>query len=141
METTAIEKARSFEERMKTRIKEGIGDLLSDEEVKKLIDRGMEEVFLKPTKIKDPRNSYNTIDGPCLLHDIVAKELQPIVTKCVSDYLADHKEEVIEAANKAIEGGMAKAMTVALDGFFSNTLMNLRNNVMNEVASKIQRQY
>ena len=126
------------EERMKAHIKEGIGDLLSDEEVKKLIDRGMEEVFIKPTKIK---NSYNTIDGPPLLNEIIQKELNEVITVQVRNYLLDNNEQVIEAVNKAISGGMAKSLISAVDCFFSGSLMTLRNNVMGEIQTKMQNRY
>jgi hypothetical protein len=38
-----IQTNETFEGKLKTRIRESIGDLLSDDDLKKIIDRGLEE--------------------------------------------------------------------------------------------------
>jgi hypothetical protein len=140
MTDSTLVPAKSFEEKMKERIKDGIGDLLSDEEVKKLIDKGMDEVFLRPQSIPDPRGYGASTVKPCLLHEIVKTELQPIVTIAVRDYIAEHKEEVQAAITLATSQGMAGAMAQAINNIFSGSMINLQNQIV-QVIQNMPRQY
>jgi hypothetical protein len=135
MTTTAVEVSMSFEDRMKLRIKEGIGDLLSDEEVKKLIDRGMEEVFLKPQSIPDPRGYSNPTIKPCILHEIVKDALLPIVTQIVKEYIAEHKEEVEATVKTALQNGVGGCMLTAMNSIFQGAMYNFQSQIVQQVQN------
>jgi hypothetical protein len=132
-----IEKAKSFEEKMKERIKDGIGDLLSDDDIKKLIDAGMQDTFFKPSKIKV--NAYDHKDGPTLLQSIIQENLQPAVDKAVKEYINEHPEEVMAAINDCISGGMAKALLRSIDSTFSLQLWQLKDSIQNQLNTVMTR--
>jgi translation elongation factor EF-G len=136
MGETQVEKTQTFEEKMKARIKDGIGDLLSDDEVKKLIDRGMEEVFMKDQIIRDTQG-YSSRDKikPCLLHEIVKEMMQPAVNEAVKAYILEHPEEVQAAVTKVIEDGMGKAVLSGINNFFSSSLFNFQNQVVQQIQN------
>jgi hypothetical protein len=135
MSTDIPVKAKSFEERMKERIKEGIGDLLSDEEVKKLIDRGMEEVFFKPQSSPDPRGYGNNKIKPCLLHEIVKESLQPMVEACVKDYISEHKDEVNLAITTELSKGVGTCMVQAMNNIFMGTMFDFKNQIIQQIQN------
>lgn len=64
--TTEVTTAVSFEQRMKDRIRESIGELISDEELQKMVHRGVEEVFFKPGTKKINPGSWQekTVETP-----------------------------------------------------------------------------
>ena len=135
MSENAVEKAKSFEERMRDRIREGIGDLLSEEEVKKLIDRGMEEVFLKPQSIPNTRGFGDPTIKPCILHEIVKEQLQPIVADCVKEYLADHKSEVEETIKTSLTNGVGTCLVQSINDIFSGAMYNFQSQVVQTVQN------
>ena len=50
---------KSFEERMKDRIREDIGKLMTDDELSKLVRRATNDIFFKGREVKD---GYHTIE-------------------------------------------------------------------------------
>jgi hypothetical protein len=139
--TTEIQKEPSFEEKMKARIKDSIGDLLSDEDIKKLIDKGLQDVFFTKPRIKDPRDSYKMIDGPTMLEDIIKTCIQPAVEKVVREYVAEHQEEVFTNVQAVVSQGLGTAMFRSIDSMFSSQLLNMQSSIQNQLQNMQARQY
>jgi hypothetical protein len=55
--TEAIQTSQSFDERMMAKIKESIGELVTDDELKKIIEKGMSMAFFEPRRSKS-RDSW-----------------------------------------------------------------------------------
>jgi hypothetical protein len=126
--------SKTFEQKMKDRIKDSIGDLLSDEDIKKLVDKGMQDVFFTRSRIKDPRDYYKTIDGPTLLEEILKECVQPTVNKVVKEYVDEHPEEVMIAVKEVISMGMSGAMIRSMDMIFNSQIMQLQTNIQNQMS-------
>lgn len=128
---TEITKSKSFEERMKERIKDSIGDLLTDEDLSKLISRGVEDIFFKAVTVSDGWSSTKTT--PPLLHSIVKELLEPSVRKAADVWINEHKEEVLKVVDIVISEGMAKALLRTIDMKFQDDLVNLQCNIQNNL--------
>ena len=63
--TNEIATTKSFQDRMKDKIREGIGDLLTDDDLKVLIDKGIDDVFFTTRYTGE---SYNRKEHPPLIH-------------------------------------------------------------------------
>jgi len=83
--TTDIMQQKSFEEKMKERIKDSIGELITDEELSKLVERAVDEVFFKEQVIHKSygRDEYK----PSLICDIIEKLLKKSVERNISMYI------------------------------------------------------
>ena len=57
-----IEKTKSFQERMKDRIKKDIGELMTDDELSAIVERAVNEIFFKPRIVKDGCHHQNGKD-------------------------------------------------------------------------------
>lgn len=126
---------QSFEERMKARIKESIGDMITDEELAKLVNRGVEEVFFKE-RPNTKGSYYDNKPLPPLLHQIVNDLLFPSVKAAADKYINDHKEEVKTAINNAIQAGMGAALIAAFSDRFRFDLANFQQSLMNNLGSR-----
>lgn len=128
---TEITTPKTFEERMKERIKDSIGDLLTDEDLSTLINRGVEDVFFKAVTVSDGWNSTKTT--PPLLHSIVKELLEPSVRKAADVWISEHKDEVLKVVDIVISEGMTKSLLRTIDNKFQNDLVTLQCNIQNNL--------
>lgn len=131
---TNIIENKNFEEKMKDRIKESIGDLITDEELKKLLDAAMYDVFFKPSKVKV--NSWETTDGPSYLQAIVKELLDKTVRSVIKDYIVNHTEEVEKTIKTVVENGIGAAMMSAFSSMFSTQFYQFQSNVQAALQNK-----
>jgi len=122
----AITENKTFEERMKDRIKDSIGDLITDEDLTKLVNRGIEDVFFKKTRIK---KGYDYEDGPALIESIVKELLEEKIRIFAQQYVSLHEKEVVEAINKVAKEGAGNAVLAAISSAFSRQLYMFENNI------------
>ena len=130
----AIVENKSFEEKMKERIKDSIGDLISDEELKKLLDAAMYDVFFKPSKIKI--NSYDYKDGPSFLQEIVKELMEEKVRDEIKNYINDHKDDVNKIISDVVQEGVGMSFVKSLQNIFRNDLYQLQGNIQNTLMNK-----
>lgn len=128
---TEIQKSQSFEDRMKERIKDSIGDLITDEELSRLVTKGVDEVFFKAITVSDGWSSTKTT--PPLIHTIVKELLESTIRKAVDMWISEHKEEVLKVVDTVIAEGMAKALFRTIDMKFQSDLVNLQCNIQNSL--------
>ena len=131
--STDITTPSNFQERMMERIKASIGDLITDDELKKLVDRGMDEVFFKKEIIKV--GYYDTKQSPSFMEKIVKELMEDKVRERMKVYLTEHEKEVLEVVEKVIKEGAGAAVMQALASTFSSQLFTLQNNIQNQLQS------
>lgn len=129
----AIVEQKSFQERMKDRIKNSIGELMTDEELSEIVRRAMEEIFFKPIKLQD---GYYTKEAPPFVHQLLKEIMLDDVKTAVSKYIDEHKEEVEKTIQDVISLGMGKALVNAISFQFSSELMNFESNLMNNIQNR-----
>lgn len=126
---------QSFEDKMKARIKDGIGDLITDEELSKMLNRSMEEVFFKRPLIMNPHDRYGSkIEGPSLLEGVVKDLMREKVTAAVNVYIKEHATDVMAAVDKVIQEGAGAAIITAVNQMFSGQMLNLQSNIQNMLS-------
>ena len=135
---TDIVQSKTFEERMKERIRDSIGDLISDEDLSKMVDRSLEEVFFKERANPKRTSYYNSGEPdtlPPLLHDIVKTAMTEQVSEAVKEYIANNREQVDATIKTVLEQGMGNALISAMNGVFSTQLSSLQVNLANQFNS------
>jgi len=126
---------QTFEEKMKERIRESIGELITDEELSKLVHKSVDQVFFAPTKIK--RGSFGDYEeGPSLLNGLIKELLTPQVNKSIQQYINEHPAEVIKVVKEVVSVGMGNALLNAVNYQFQNDLINLQSNIQNTLANR-----
>lgn len=128
----------TFEMKMSKRIKESIGDLITDDDLSKLVHRSLEEVFFTPRK--NPNRTYYNSNEPDtiapLLHDIVKQTLKPLVTEVIKDYIATHNDEVLKIVNDVVTAGVGNAVVTAMNMQFQNQLLTFQTNIQNQLTTR-----
>ena len=119
---------KSFQEKMKERIKESIGELMSDEELKNLVDRGLEEAFFRERKLNSNSWESDKYEKP-LIHEILKELLRKSVDKHVSEFIDGHSDDVMEAIKEIHSLGIGNALLNAVNKKFSTDIFNLQTNI------------
>jgi len=133
MNENEIVEQKSFHERMKDRIKDSIGELMTDEELSKIVHRAMEEIFFEPVYLKD---GFHTREEPPFVHKLIKELLIDEVRQAVMKYITDNKKAVLKTIQEVISQGMGKALVEAIRFQFANDLVSLQNNLMSSIQNR-----
>jgi hypothetical protein len=136
--TTAVQVSQDFQTRLFEKIKTDIGSLMTDEELKKLVESAVERIWFTP-EIK--RDNYGREDrrDPPRLQQVVTEALGPKVKEAVSEYLAAHPDVVRQELEKALQGGMSGAIIKCFDMMFQQTWWQLQNNLQETLRNALQK--
>ena len=130
---SAIIENKTFEERMKDRIKDSIGDLITDEDLTKLVNRGIDDVFFKKVVVRDGYRDAKEL--PSLMESIVKELLEEKVRLFAQQYVRTHEKEVLETLDKVVIEGAGKAVLAALTGLFQNQLYSFQANIQSQLQN------
>ena len=110
----------SLEERITARIHESIGDLITDDDLKAMIARGVEQALFKP-RIRPGVGQWGSDETlPSVVDEIVAKLLGEKMTAAVEQYLKDNPEKLDAAVKDAIAKGAGACFMSYLDSKFQS---------------------
>ena len=139
MTTKALADPLSFEDRLRDRLRANIGDVMSDEDLATLVERGLDDLLFKERIRKTTYGGFNpdTNYDPPLLQELLMAELQPLLKQAVAAWLADHQDDVMAAFDQTMEQGLGQAMLTAFAALFDNSLHPLRQQIY-DVASQVR---
>ena len=130
-EQTAMVPAKTFEERMRDRIRDSIGELMSDEDLQKIVQRGIDEVFFKSHYVDDGR--YQKREIPPLIHSVVKEVLSDRMKDAVEAWLQTHEADVRDSVAHVVEEGAGKAMVKALNGYMADSMQRLESDIIGKL--------
>lgn len=120
---------QSFEERMRERIKKDIGELLTNEELSKMIQRSMEDIFFN----ERPNPSYNGWSGERkiapLLHSIVKELMAQKVDAAVNKWLNEHPVDIATALESTMAAGVGQCVIHAINSYFAGAFLEFTNSI------------
>jgi len=103
--TTEITTTKSFQEKMFEKIRESMGDLMSEDDLKAVVNSAMQKAFFEPGyEIDRYGNSKLTKDS--LFVNLIRKEMESKVIEAVKIWLVEHPEEVTKAIDETIAKGI-----------------------------------
>ncbi|WP_373078625.1 hypothetical protein [Zhongshania sp.] len=130
-----IERKQTFEEKVKGRIRDSIGDLITDDDLGRLVERGAEELFFKP---RIERSDYGrTIEHPPLVHECVKELLSERMDAALDRYLEQNKETVEKIITRMIEDGGLGAITRALSRVIEQPLFDASAAMTHNIEQRI----
>jgi len=131
--TTEIAKQQSFQERIKERIRESIGELITDEELSKIVHRAMEEVFFDPI-VKEARWGAKQYEQP-FIHKLLRELLEKDVRKAVDEYMSSNQGAIAKEVRSVVEQGIGQTVINALTYRFSNEMIDLEKKISESIKS------
>ena len=106
---------QSFEERLKDRIKNDMGELLTDTELSAIVRKGVDKILWE-RRFQKAANRYedDTYKQP-LIEDILSDLLEPRIVDAIKEYIKTHEDEVNELINRVVKEGASKALLRGID--------------------------
>jgi hypothetical protein len=126
----AVVQAKSLQERVGERIRDQIGDLLTDDDLKKLVEGALREAFFTPYTRKNEWGNVVESKTP-LIVEIVRDLLKPQVEAAARAWMIANAADI----TKHIDDALGKGALAFLTGWLDNRLMNETE----EFANRIQR--
>lgn len=119
--STTVQPKPSLEERITSRLHESIGDLITDEDLKGMVARGIEAALFKPRITQTPRSygGYDTTTAAPLVDEQVVKLLGEKMRAGVDAWLAANPEKIEAALRDVMQRGVGNALLYSLEQRFA----------------------
>lgn len=122
---TEIATTQTFQDRMFEKIRDSIGDLMTEEDLKKLVDAALHKAFFEERVTKGQYwNSPEERKPPVLIERFV-EFFQPMIDKAVAQYIEDHKDEFKKIIQDNLDKGFAYCVTRSINSLMEQPLSNL----------------
>lgn len=133
VDVTAVANAMSFQEKVKERIQSSIGDLMTDEDLKKLVDAAMHDAFFKPIT---SRSQYGgETQQPPFFITLIREELSSKIEKYAKEYIESNAPQFAEIIKEHLDVSFVQAVTRSFNTMFQNDLYQLQNSIFNKLQS------
>lgn len=114
-----------FQTRMFNRMREQIGELLTEEEMKKLLATAMQKAFFE-----ERRDGYNNTK-PSIFIELVRAELAEQLKQWVRNWVAENEDEVKKAVVEESAKMMRSLLFAMMKGFADSSTWTLINEMRN----------
>jgi hypothetical protein len=131
--TTEIAVTKSFEERMMDMMKENAGSLFTPEDLKKIVEKGIEKLYFEQRLVSSNygRNEYKQ----SLSEELVNKFMQEQMRIAVTEWIENNPEKILPIIERAIQGGITKSIGNAVEHFFQQTFYQFGESLKNQIIS------
>lgn len=135
--TNEVGTPKSFDQRMLDMFKENVGTLLSEEEMRKIIERGMENLFFTPKMKKSNQFPYDEmVDKPPLAYQIAEKLFLERAEHVMMKWLNENQERMFELmekqlCNENLQGIMLQMFSQMFTMPIQESHMAMRNRIYN----------
>jgi lantibiotic modifying enzyme len=110
--STEITTTKTFQERMFERVRDQMGDLLTDDDLKKIVNSAVQKAFFEERVV---RSGYSDVKEPAIFVKMMEHELRDRVSKATEQWLKDNPEIVTQTIERVIQDGIFKAVMQTLE--------------------------
>lgn len=131
--TNEVTAPKTLQERVGERIKQQIGELMTDEDMKTLVERAMNEAFFTERITKDEYGRERSRTPPQIV--VIVKDLlQERVEASAKAWLEQHKDEFAKQLDDTIGAGFSKLMVAWLDQKVNGALFQFGQNLQTQMG-------
>lgn len=124
---------KSFEERMIDMMKENVGNLFTPDDLKKIVEKGIEKLYFTP-QLK--RSNYGTNEyDPSLSEKLVDENIQEQVRYAIVRWMNENPEKILALIESAIKDGMSKRIANAIDHLFQSTFYQFGESIKQQIIN------
>jgi hypothetical protein len=133
----ALQKNQNFEEKMRNRIRDSIGDLIDDETLSKLINDSLHKTFFEPRIEREGSYNRATEYKEPLINDILTELLEESVNNIVKEYVKNNHDEIMNHVKLIIDDGVGMSVIRAFKNSFASEARNFQYEVENKLNTII----
>lgn len=131
---TEVVSIKSFEDRLMDKIKKNIGNILTQEDLNKIVTKGIDDTFFQPRP--NPNKSYSDNSPPTippLINEIVLAALQTQVKLAVEVYLKENYIVINKIVENTLQQGAGTAIMAAVTQLFQGHMFNMQTNITDQL--------
>lgn len=133
--TTEITVTKSFEERMMDMMKENVGTLFTPEDLKKIVERGIEKMFLERRETITQYGRRSETKNS-LAEELIIEFMHEQVRLAVEGYIKDNPEKLMIAINRHMSEGIAKLILNAFEIFFHESFLQFGESLKHQIRNE-----
>lgn len=122
--------SKSFEEKMKERLRDSFGELLSDEDLKKIIEKGIKDTFFTT---KTDNSGYRSVTIEPFINTFLQEHLMGLVKEEVKLFFSNHKEEMSKHIEAALSKGIWDLFVNGFNQNFSNAFYQFGEQIRSQL--------
>ncbi len=126
---TEVQAATDFQTRMFNSIRDKMGDLMTDDELKKVLETAVQKAFFDPRHVKTGDWRQETREIEPLFVELVRAHLKPGVEKMIGDWYRENEDKIAAMMVEQFKGGVAAIVIRTFDSFFANHLATMQMNM------------
>jgi hypothetical protein len=132
--TTEITVTKSFEERMMNMMKENVGTLFTPDDLKKIVEKGIEKMFFEK-RTTTSAYSYREETKNSLSEELIIRFMQDQVRIAVGGYIRDNPEKILVLINKLMSEGMGNFILKSLETFFQQSFLQFGDSIKQQIQN------
>ena len=131
--TNTPQVTKSFDERMMDMMRENVGSLFTPEDLKKIVERGIEKLFFESRLVS---SSYGRNDfKPSLSEELVEKHIKEQVKIAIADWIQNNPEKILPIIETTINTGITKHIANAIESAFQNALFQFGESIKQQILN------
>lgn len=115
-----------FQEKMFLKIREHLGELLTDEDLKPLVASAVERAFFEPREFND---GWKKVSKPPLFVEMIETAMKERVATSVDAWLKENPEVLAKAVDDVLKAGVATAVISHLNTVLHGPLWDLQRSL------------
>lgn len=112
--STQLDTPKTFEQKVEDKIRDSIGDLIDAESLRKIIERGMENIFFKEKETKSRWGDITHTEAPYATQ-LAERLLKEEVSNRIDAWLKEHPDAIAKAVDQAMAKGITSVVTEVID--------------------------
>lgn len=121
-----------FENKVMARIRESVGELITEDELKQIVSEGIRKLFFDP---RIEHDGWRKIEHPPLIVHVVKELLREEVEKAVETFVKENSEEIIAKVRDVVQEGIGEALIQALNSRFYYEISTFQQNIESRLMS------
>lgn len=122
----------SFEDKMMARIKESMGDLMTDDQLRGILEKGVEKAFFERRTV-DAGGYNNRREVPSLADQAVKAYLEERMQATVKEWIAANPEKMQEVIQNMIDKGLLQSVAAAFENVFRGSFQCFIDHLQNQI--------
>lgn len=130
--TTEVAEARSFQERMFGKIREQMGTLLTDKELKEILEKSVSRAFFEPVVHKDGYGRTDTEEAHFI--KLVRDLMKERVDAAIGLWIKEHEETVGKAVEETVAKGMLELVRKHIESKIELSMVELAESIKSNLG-------
>jgi len=129
----------NFQTRLERKIQESIGELMTPDDVKRLVEAGINKTLFQPREVPNPNYTgygERLMRRPSLVDELVNTHFSPLMKGAVTEWLQAHPEVFLTAIEKALDDFGQAMVTKSIAAFFAMPINTALESLKQDLRNK-----